>query len=180
MPHISPILRDMGTTKAVRVTGSANRSFERAHLQAGFVSGRAFRRAAICQVTWGLQPLPSSEYSPHLCVLCGKASSSKNKKARPKPRHQHSPNLEPPERSATHKVIMEAALPRRRQREVRLSRPEIAYLAADAQLLPHLHIQSQPGLHGKTGRRFPRIRPAIQQCIVLAEVSHATAQADPW
>src|SRR5579871_3230480 len=78
--------------------------------------------------------------------------------------------LKPPECAAAHKEIVLPAFTRGSQREVRFPGPEIAHIQSNAQLPPHLDIQAQSGLDYGAGRRFSRVRPAIDQRARLTEM----------
>src|SRR5580698_5623384 len=62
--------------------------------------------------------------------------------------------LEAPESAAAHKIVVHAGVASRREREIRLARPEVADFAADTQMPPHSHIQADAAFDDGSGGRL--------------------------
>jgi hypothetical protein len=87
--------------------------------------------------------------------------------------------LEVPGGSGAHEEIVLSGFSRRSQGKVRLSRPEVANFAANADTAPNPYVQSKSGLKDASRLGFSWIRPSKDEAAVFREMSKARAQAHP-
>src|SRR6202165_4844528 len=88
-------------------------------------------------------------------------------------------DLEVPGGSGAHEEIVLSGFPRRGQGKVRLSRPEVANFAANADAAPNPYVQAKSGLKEPSGLRFAGILPARDEAPVFREMSKGRAKAHP-
>src|SRR5260370_18128093 len=81
--------------------------------------------------------------------------------------------------AAGHKVVGRAGLAGGRKREIRLARPEVAGLTADAETVPKFHVQANPRLDDTRGLGFARVCAAVEERLVFTEMSKSSSEADP-
>src|SRR5258708_20446271 len=84
-----------------------------------------------------------------------------------------------PDAAAGNKVVVLAGLAGGRKREIRLARPEVAGLTADAETVPKFHVQANPRLDDTRGLGFARVCAAVEERLVFTEMSESSAEADP-
>ena len=87
--------------------------------------------------------------------------------------------LEVPNGSGTHEDIVLSGFSRRGQGKVRLSRPEVANFAANADTAPNPYVQAKSGLKDSCGFRFTGICPAKDEAALFREMSKAPTKAHP-
>ena len=88
-------------------------------------------------------------------------------------------DLEVPGGSGAHEEIVLSGFSRRGQGKVRLSRPEVANFAANADTAPNPYVQAKSGLKDPSSLRFAGIRPARDEAAVFREMSQAPTKAHP-
>src|SRR5712671_2284581 len=74
---------------------------------------------------------------------------------------------------------MLASLPSIGQGEVRRAGPEIPDLPTNTEAMPDPDVEANPGLDNPSGRGAARIRPAVDESLIFAEVPEAGAKAHP-